>query len=185
MFEPIQTLRLTLREWSETDLSAAYSYASDRLVVQFMPFGPQSETESKRWLAGVIESQGTSPRIHYYFAVVLNTAGEVIGDCNVALKLDASRQDAELSYMYHRLAWGNGYATEAARAVLQFSFEQLGVHRVYATVDLENTASIRVLEKIGMRQEGLLVRSFRSHIEWRDHYLYAILENEWALDHTH
>jgi RimJ/RimL family protein N-acetyltransferase len=64
--------------------------------------------------------------------------------------------------------------------VLEFSFQQLAVHRVYATVDTENAASIRVLEKLGMRREGLLVRSFRSHVEWRDHYLYAIVEDEWA-----
>ena len=86
-----------------------------------------------------------------------------------------------MGYVLRRESWGNGYATEAARVILRIGFDILNAHRVTATVDTENLSSIRVLEKLGMTREGMHRQSFWSplHENWRDVFLYAILEGDW------
>ena len=84
-----------------------------------------------------------------------------------------------IGYSLNRKFWGQGYATEAAEALVKFGFGQLNLHRIFATCDPFNVASARVLEKAGMQREG----HFRQHKwvkgKWRDSLLYAILDCEW------
>ena len=82
-------------------------------------------------------------------------------------------------YCLNRDYWGHGYATEAAQAVISFGFEQLGLHRIFAICDPCNVASWRVLARAGMRREGHLLEDRWQKGQWRDSYLYAILEREW------
>ena len=84
-----------------------------------------------------------------------------------------------MGYVFRRDAWGNGYATEAAKALAASGFGQLGMHRIYAHCDVDNVASARVLEKAGMQREGLLRQHMLIRGRWRDSYLYAALEDEW------
>ena len=84
-----------------------------------------------------------------------------------------------LGYCFARAAWGQGYASEAAHLIVGFGFESLGIHRVWAECDSENAASLRVLDKLGMRREGLFMHNCQIRGEWRDTALYAILEDEW------
>jgi RimJ/RimL family protein N-acetyltransferase len=79
--------------------------------------------------------------------------------------------------------WGKGYATEAATAVLNFGFAELKVHRIGANAVAENTASLRVLEKIGMQYEGRLRENKWMKDRWWDTVLYGILEYEWRQMH--
>ena len=98
--------------------------------------------------------------------------------CFLTLRYDELRR-GEIGYLLDLRYWGRGYATEAARAVLDFGFRELDLHRVYATCRPANVASIRVMEKLGMRREA----HFRQHRwmkgAWQDSYLYAILDHEW------
>ena len=96
---------------------------------------------------------------------------------------DGARQQAALGYCYHQDAWGRGFAIEMPQEMLRFGFEDLGLHRIRASADTRNGASIRVLDKIGMRQEGRLREHVLMRGEWRDSYLYAILQHEW-MEHT-
>ena len=97
------------------------------------------------------------------------------------LCLDSASRTApgELTYLYARLFWGRGYATEAARAILAYAFRDLDLHRVYATCRPANVGSSRVLEKLGMRREGHLVQHRWMKGRWQDSLLYAILDDEW------
>ncbi len=83
-------------------------------------------------------------------------------------------------YCFARPAWGQGFATEAARLILDFGFETLGIHRVRAGCDSENAASLRVLEKLGMRREGYFKHDCQIRGVWRDTVAFAILSDEWA-----
>jgi len=74
-----------------------------------------------------------------------------------------------------RSRWGLGYATEAAAALLRYGFDQLGLHKISASCDPENIGSVRVLTKIGMRQEGHLRDQHRVRGQWRDRLLFAAL----------
>ena len=78
-----------------------------------------------------------------------------------------------LGYVLARRSWGNGYATEAAAALLRYGFDELGLHTISATCDPENTASAAVLRRIGMRQVGYLHRQVYVRGEWRDRLLFS------------
>ncbi len=82
-------------------------------------------------------------------------------------------------YCYRKDYWGNGYATEAAAAMLRYGFETLGLHRIYSTADERNVGSWRVMEKLKMTRQGRLREHVWSKGEWRNSFLYSILEHEW------
>ena len=86
--------------------------------------------------------------------VLERDSGELVGDCS--LSFDAGFEEWELSYGFRRDRWGRGYATEAGRAALDLAFGELGLERVIAVAHTRNAASIRVMEKLGMRYEGLV-----------------------------
>ncbi len=102
----------------------------------------------------------------------------MIGLCG-ARKKNASATEAEIGYELNPAHWGHGYATEAARCVLNFAFKQLRVHRVWATCIADNQASVRVLEKLGMQPEGRLRENTWMKERWWDTLIYAILYPEW------
>jgi RimJ/RimL family protein N-acetyltransferase len=102
----------------------------------------------------------------------------LIGACDIFVSPSESRE-AHLGYILHPGFWGRGYMPEAARAVLKFGFEELGLHRIYAECHPRNTASARVMEKIGMRREGHFKENDWIKGQWQDSLVYAILEWEW------
>jgi RimJ/RimL family protein N-acetyltransferase len=111
-----------------------------------------------------------------HFAVVFQ--GTLVGD--VVLVIDQRDNLANLGYAIAREHWGNGFATEAARAVVDYGFGTFGLAKVNARADPRNVASVRVMEKLGMRREALL----RSHVlrrgERSDRVYYGLLREEWS-----
>uniref|UniRef100_UPI0037C62E48 GNAT family N-acetyltransferase n=1 Tax=Phenylobacterium sp. TaxID=1871053 RepID=UPI0037C62E48 len=103
--------------------------------------------------------------------------GRVIGSIRLGLKAPGHRT-ADFGHSYHRAYWRQGYAAEAARALFAVGFGDLGLHRIWATADVRNVASWRLLEKLGMRREAHFRRDVLVKGEWRDSYLYAILADE-------
>ena len=172
--------RLLLREWREDDWPAAHAYASDPEVVRYMDWGPNTEEETRAFIAGAMRSPQASPRLHYDLAVTLAESDEVVGGCRIWIESPEHR-DASIGYSLARPFWGRGYATELARGLLQFGFETLGLHRIWAIVEPENAASARVLEKVGMQREGRLRDHRYAKGRWRDSLIYAALAPEWAI----
>ena len=111
-------------------------------------------------------------------AAVLRETGELVGDLSLLWASEVHKQ-GELGFMVHPRHQGRGYATEAARPLLRFAFEELGLHRVVGTLEARNSASARVLEKLGMRREGHLVENEWVKGEWQSELVYAILDREW------
>jgi RimJ/RimL family protein N-acetyltransferase len=174
----ITTDRLLLREFRDDDWSAVHEYAVDPEVVRYMPWGPNTEDETRAFIARALAAQADEPRTKYELAVALRGSGRLIGGCGIRIARPADR-GGDMGYCLHRGYWGHGYASEAARAIAAFGFERLGLHRVWATCDTENDASARVLEKLGMRREARFREDTRLRGQWRDSYLYAVLEHEW------
>ncbi len=175
---PIRTERLILREFAPEDWMAIHAFASDPQAVQYVSFGPNTVGESKTFVREQLEAQEAVERTSYVLAVTLAESRRLIGE--VGLRL-ADRDEASLGYVFGRPFWGRGYGTEAARAMLGFAFDTLGLRRVTAGCDQRNIASARVLEKIGMRREGAHRQALRVREEWRDTFTYAILDWEWCL----
>lgn len=119
------------------------------------------------------------PRVHYRFAITIRPDDGVRGLVGMARNIEMTR-DWEIGWMVDPDAWGNGYASEAARRVMDFAFNELDAHRVIAFCDVENRASERVMQKLGMRHEATMRQTRLLRGQWRDELLYAVLESEWG-----
>jgi RimJ/RimL family protein N-acetyltransferase len=172
----INTKRLTLREITQEDFQGIHDYASDPETVKYMPFGPNTEEETREFIRRNMKRQKEEPRTDYGFGIILKEENSFIGACGIH---SVTEIQASIGYILNRKYWGKGYATETARALVNYLFEELDVHRVFATCDPDNHASIRVLEKVGMRLEGRLRENVIIHGEYRDSLVYGILIDEW------
>jgi RimJ/RimL family protein N-acetyltransferase len=176
--EIFQTKRLLLRDFKEADWKAVHSYASDPEVVRYVDWGPNTVEETKSFIRRAIATQKEQPRRNYHFAIVLKTENRLIGACGIFVS-NPDNREGWIGFVLNRHFWGQGYATEAAKALVIFGFKKLNLHRIFATCDPANIASARVLEKIGMQREGRLREHKWVKGKWRDSLLYALLNHEW------
>lgn len=173
----LETDRLIIREFRIEDAAAVHLYASNPLVAKYMIWGPNTEQETADFFDRTIEMQKQEPRCDYEVAVVHKQDGMVIGGCGIHV---SDPLQAEIGYCFNPLYWGQGYASEAAAAILRFGFLELGLHRIYATCRPENIGSAKVMQKVGMKYEGHLRGHMRHKGKWHDSYQYSILEHEYA-----
>jgi RimJ/RimL family protein N-acetyltransferase len=148
------TARLLLRPPARSDARAIFEgYAQDPEVTRFLVWAPHkniSETRAFLRRAAAARRSGSE----YTFALTLRRTGTLVG--MIALRIAPPK--ADLGYVITRAHWNKGYATEAAGALASWAIAQERIHRVWAVFEPSNTASGRVLEKIGMRKEGTLRR---------------------------
>jgi len=173
---PLQTPRLTLREFRDADLDDIHAYASMPEVSRFMAWGPNTPEDSRAFLDRALGQQSDWPRRHVGLAIERDA--RVIGSIRLDLQGDEN-SEADLGYTLAQDQWRQGLATEAAMAVLEVAFGKLGLHRVWATCDVENVGSFGVMEKLGMRREAHFRQDKLIRGAWRDSFLYAILAEEW------
>ena len=172
----LETERLRVREFQKLDFDAVYEYSSDPDVVRYMPFGPNTPEQAQGFLDRVMKNQNEDNRANYEMAVVLKENNVLIGGCRINKVNDIK---AHIGYIFNKKYWGNGYATEIAKALVDFGFKELDVHRIYATCDVDNVASKRVLEKAGMILEGRLREDMIIHDRYRDSLIFGVLRQEW------
>jgi [ribosomal protein S5]-alanine N-acetyltransferase len=172
----IETERLLLRPFGPADAADLARLAGAREVAATtanIPH-PYSLADAEGWIASQQaewdEDRGAT------FAITLRADGALIGA--VGLRSERAHERAELGYWIGVPYWGSGYATEAARAVVEFGFDGLGLNRIFARHMTSNPASGRVMEKIGMHLEG----EFRQHeLKWgefRDHRFYGVVRSD-------
>ena len=173
----ISTPRLVLRRFRLEDAPLVQKLAGAREVALntlLIPH-PYPDGEAERWIAthdAAIEGGD------HAFAITLDDA--LVGAIGLHAKPDHDR--AEIGYWIGLPYWGRGYATEAARAVVEHGFEKLGFHRMYAMHFTRNPASGRVLQKIGMRHEGSLRHHLKKDGEYIDVEMYGILRDDGISD---
>jgi RimJ/RimL family protein N-acetyltransferase len=172
----IETERLLIREFKHTDFESVHEYSGNPQVTKYIPFEPNSIQNAKAFLKQAIAKQTNPDRTDYELAVELTKESKVIGGCRINKETSS---EAHLGFMLNQKYWGQGYATEAAFALVDFGFNELGVHRIYANCFLDNVASIKILEKIGMVREGILREKMMSEGKYHDTYVYGILKHEW------
>src|ERR1019366_788156 len=143
---PVRTERLNLREFVKSDFDAVFAYSSDPRVTRYLFFGPRDEESTADYLEGLLASQQEVPRTRFELAVEEGESGRLIGACDLSL---IERDVVDLGYMLGHPDWGKGYATEIALALADAAFFDLHADRVISTVDVNNQASMRVLEKVG------------------------------------
>ena len=174
----IWTERLYLREFVIADWTAVFRYQSKPDYLRYYAWTERREEDVQQFVQMFVNYQKARPRYQYQFAVTLPETGQLIGNCGVRKELPEARV-ADIGYEIDPAYWGYGYATEAATAVAEFGFTQLRLHRIWANAIAENSASQRVLEKLGMKYEGKLRENQWLKNRWWDTLLYGLLESEW------
>lgn len=176
---PLETPRLILREVTANDFDDIHDYATDPEVVRYMFWGPNTRRVTRSVLAGWLRDQRRWPRAVVNMAAQHKADGRMIGAVRFAI-VDPPRLTCDFGYSFNRAYWNQGFATEAAGALIDLAFGRLGMRRVFATCDARNIGSWRVMEKLGMRREALFRQDTQAHDGWRDTYLYAVLADERA-----
>ena len=179
--KPLETERMILRKFTQDDFSAVHSYASSPENIIYMLWGPNTQEETKAFISMAISKAEENLCTNYQYAAILKDSGKLIGACNLLLSGD----EAETGWILHRDFWKQGYGTEMGKAMLRLGFDELHLHRIIAHCDAENYGSYRVMEKIGMRREGLFFEgrpaNKLSGKKYGDELTYAILKEEWDI----
>jgi RimJ/RimL family protein N-acetyltransferase len=178
---PVQTARLSLREFVLADFDAVHAYSSDPRVTRYLFFGPRNAESTAEYLEELLASQVERPRTRFELAVEEIASGQLIGACDLSL---IEGNVVDLGYMLGSDQWGKGYATEIALALVDAAFFDLRADRVISTVDVNNRASIRVLEKIGMRWEAVYRKHRRAKNRWWDCHLFTLPREVWEASRT-
>lgn len=177
-FFPLETDRMILRQFADSDLSAIFAYRNDPEVAQYQSWTATGEAELRAFIHNLKSLQPGTPGEWFQFAIELKSAKELIGDCALRVNKEDTRQ-GEIGFTLSRKHQGKGFAAEAVSVLLDCAFTKLGLHRIVAITDCENRASIALLERLGMRREGHFLQSIWNKGEWRDEFQYAILKEEW------
>jgi RimJ/RimL family protein N-acetyltransferase len=173
----LHTARLRLRPFRQTDADAIFALHSNPIVLRYWDSPAWSDpAKAARFLAisEQMEQEGSGARL----AIERADDASFIGSCNL-FHWNPTYRSAKLGYVLDTPAWGQGFATEAAHALLQWSFNSLDLNRVQAETDTRNTASNRVLEKLGFIHEGTLRQDCIVDGEISDSRVYGLLRRDW------
>ena len=176
----LETARLLLRDFKLADWPAVMAYQNDQRYLRYYHWKYRSSVEVREFVQAFISWQRQRPRRKYQLVAMLKQSGELIGNCGIRGS-DENTFAGQLGYEVAPDYWGKGYATEAARAVLDFGFTKLKLERISAECVLENQRSCRVLEKLGMQQEGHLRHNEWMKGRWWDTLVYGVLRQEWEV----
>ena len=181
--EPIVTPRLTLRVFTLDDVDDSLSYQSREDVTRYMLYNALSRDEVEERIriregATGLNNDGDFLVLAVELPATATEPARVIGDVDIQLKSVANAQ-ATIGWAMHPDFQGQGYAAEAAGALLDLAFETAGLHRVYAELDPRNAASAALCVRLGMRHEAHFVDEMFFKGEWGDTDVYAVLDREW------
>ena len=177
MFKTISTERLLLRQLVQEDAEAIFQYRTKKEIQKFQSWGTKSEAELRSSIAK-LSKQNCQMSGWYQIGIALSESGILIGDCGIHT-LECDSRLAEVGITINPDFQRNGYASEALKAVLAFLFEKLKKHRVSASVDPNNVASLNLMRAVGMRKEGHFVESTWFNENWVDDVIFSLLEKEW------
>jgi len=173
-----ETDRLLLRLLEPSDAKSVQDLAGDEKVARTtlsIPH-PYPDGAAEKWIE--ITHQAVEKGESYTFAIVKKEAGELIG-C-MGLAVSKNHQHAELGYWLGHPHWGQGFATEAARRMVAFGFEDLGLNRIFALAMTKNPGSYQVMRKIGMKHEGTLPQHVMKWGSFEDLEHYGMIKSDYV-----
>ena len=173
----LRSARLRLRPFEDSDAAALFALHSSAHVLRYWDSPPWTDPErAQGFLARTrrMAEEGAGARV----AIDRGTDGDFLGWMGL-VSWNPDHRSASLGYCFAEAAWGHGYATEAARALLDWAFDALPLNRVQAETDTRNLASARVLEKLGFVREGTLREDCVVDGDVSDSWVYGLLRREW------
>jgi ribosomal-protein-alanine N-acetyltransferase len=174
---PIVTGRLVLRRYTHDDIPDVLGFASQPSVAKVTSRRIQATEEGVRKYIDLQNSyQPFEEDKVFELAIERKEDGKVIGLLGLICQDD---EQGEMGWALSVEYRGHGYATEAARALMDYGFDSLGLHRIHADTSTDNLASCRMMERLGMRREGLLRGAVYEEGKWVDRCICGILADEW------
>jgi RimJ/RimL family protein N-acetyltransferase len=177
-FTELETTRLRLRRFRDDDCALFMDYRNDPEVARYQSWEGITESEARALIQEVKEIQPWEPGEWLQIAIEIKETELLVGDCAFKIDEDDARQ-AEIGFTLSRAYQGRGIASEAVSCLLEYAFASLGLHRVIAIVDVENAASVALVERLGLRREGHFHQNVWFKGKWGDEFLYAMLREEW------
>jgi RimJ/RimL family protein N-acetyltransferase len=184
-FTQLETPRLILRKFRASDVDAFAKYRSDPDVARFQGWAADrpideaaySRREAKDFIDKQTRTRPGIPGSWFQFAIELKSEKVLAGDC--ALKVDRLEpRIAEIGYTLASDHQGQGIASEAVRAMINYAFQRLSVRRIIAITDCRNVRSIALLERLGFMREGRMRQSIWCRGEWADEFLFGLLRDD-------
>lgn len=146
----IETERLILREYKESDWEAVHVYSQQEEILAYEAWGPNTEEETKAFIRRSIDERNEIPRKGITLAITLKNEGDLIGGCGFRIS-DESANQGYFGYIINPKFWGKGFATEACKSLLDFVVREFAITEIEAKCDVLNIASQKVLEKCGLK----------------------------------
>jgi RimJ/RimL family protein N-acetyltransferase len=182
---PIETDRLTIRRYLETDYDDLLKLQSDEDVTRFLLYESKTPEQVRESLAGRLadvpmDADGQALTL----AVIIRETGQHAGEVTLFVH-SAEHRSGEIGFVFHPGFHGRGYAAEASVELLRLGFEELAMHRIIGRLDVRNSGSARLLKRLGLRQEAHFVRNEFLKGEWTDELVFAMLAEEWQAAREH
>ncbi len=171
----IKTERLTIKSVSLTDAPDMFEYRTDECVVRFQTLNPKSINEIEDFIKDYTKFFNIEDK---WFQLGIYLHEKMIGDIGIHF-IGPRNMQCEIGYTISHLYQNNGYGKESVRGVVNYLFKELKKHRIVASVDPGNAASIALLESVGFRKEGRFKKSILHNGRWEDDLVYALLDKEW------
>ncbi|MEO7393205.1 MAG: GNAT family protein [Ramlibacter sp.] len=173
----LRTPRLLLRPLREADAPALFAIFSDARVSRYLSRPAWTELQlAHERITRDIEAMATGKYVR--FGLEPLDGAPIIGECCLFNWVEPSRR-AEIGYALGTSAWGKGHMGEALAALVEFGFSEMALNRIEADIDPRNTASAKILDQLGFRQEGLLRERWVVAGEVSDTGLYGLLASDW------
>ncbi len=164
---------ISFRKVNPNNVSEIHEFVSDEEVSRYIGWRlMETEDETREYIETMLkrESEGT----HLYASVVLNGTEEIVGIV-MMFDFDMNTGQAEIGYVFHKKYWGKGYGRESVVLIKDFAFQELGLHRLHASVVDCNLGSARILEKNGFQLEGRLRDHYYIDEKYHDALLYGLI----------
>lgn len=175
---PVETERLIIRHMSESDVEDFLAYQTHPEVTRYQPYEPATRESALRFLAKQAVAEPSDAGAYLAFAVHHKRDNKMIGEVGIEV-FPRAQSRGGIGWSFHPDYHGQGYASEAARVLLAYSFSFLDLHRLTTFCDTRNVASYQLMERLGMRREGHSLQSMLLRGVWQDIYHYALLREEW------
>ncbi len=170
--------RVRLRQPTEADVPDLFAIFGDAETLRYWSHGPLADLDAaQRYYDGIVS--GLERRALFQWAVTVPAADRLVGTVTLA-DWDRANQRCEIGFILHPSYWGRGLASDAVRTVLGWAFGPMGLHRVEADVEPPNTASLRLLERLGFQREGYFRERWRTRGVWTDSVMLGLLASDRA-----
>lgn len=173
----LESNRLIIRGISSADKSSVFEYRRDKKSNKYQGWIPDTIDQVETFINKTAR-QIDEPGSWFQFVLIEKNSQVLIGDIGVHFQ-DTLNKQVEVGCTLSKSYWNKGYATEALRKVIDYLFCKLDKHRIIASIDPENTGSLRLVERIGFRKEAHFRQSYFTNGRWSDELIYALLKEEW------